>query len=103
MRKWFGGIVRYTESTRVDTMEELSMRGFTVKKDAKWVDYKNHHLEVEKRKKQYSRVDLSAQRFGSNDGEPINANNTFKMSKFKTTKVTKPNLFAENSLMSSII
>lgn len=50
LRKAFGGIVRYTESTRVEKMEELSIRGYTVKDDEEWVDYKHHSKEVELRK-----------------------------------------------------
>ena len=109
LRKTFGGIVRYTETTRVETMEILSLRGYSLKHNEKWVDFRHHFKEVEQRKKNNFRADLSENRIQSpRTGTTMSQLDSTRKPAilardWKSFKVTKPDRFAENSLMHSIM
>lgn len=110
LRRAFGGIVRYTERTRINQMEELSVRGYALNEDEEWVDFKNHKAEVIKRKQISMRTDISDVR-ASNDRmtgttlsrQEESGTGGILVRDWKSFKVTKPNRFAENSLMMSIV
>jgi hypothetical protein len=107
LRKLFGGIVRYTETTRVERMEMLSLRGHTVKDYEDWVDFQHHHIEVEQRKELSKRKDISEIKptyTVSSMSAPTNGKVPgILVRDWRSFKVTKPNRFAENSLMQSIM
>jgi hypothetical protein len=107
LRKAFSGIVRYTEETRTDYIEVLSLRGHTLNEGETWVDYKNHKNEIVRRSEISTRIDLSDMKstvhkvssayFKGSESEKTLVRD------WRSMKVTMPNRFAENSLMQSIL